>query len=500
MMSYKSTTVLRVLLLIAISFSMLLVWYSAVGVRGTDQYWYIADAFRLVNGEPLVTNTYFPGEILRKGEVPSPNYVHHNSPMLYLVAFFSSATSLSVYKSWISLNTFFHMVVAGSIYKIVGRYTDRNTSLAATTLYVLSPIAIWQAVNPLLEMYFAALVASVLFCFTFRVHIGAFLCLFLLLLLGVVSHPIFILPAIAFGAFALYEKGKSNKLFLLCGSVVYFAFVFLFLQKKGIWFPSSFQPGLRSIITSAVPNKSNMFWHYAETLPVINSEFMISKLVAAVKNHVMTLKYAPLYLFTNLAILLGVFLTVRRFGKWWPVLVPFGLFGCLYLAMIILQQNHPRYQQIVASVSFVFIGIGIYQIFGRAWLVRRSGVAVVALAMCFTAGVSFYIANVARVEAITQKNEVETLREILKEYPEDSRFVGINVKPHNPFSYIISPRDMLFVRTDMLDQKGIEKAVGIFKPDYFLIKNGDYAVDGKLLEVWKSNRFGNISVFQANSN
>jgi len=170
MMSYKSTTVLRVLLLIAISFSMLLVWYSAVGVRGTDQYWYIADAFRLVNGEPLVTNTYFPGEILRKGEVPSPNYVHHNSPMLYLVAFFSSATSLSVYKSWILLNTFFHMVVAGSIYKIVGRYTDRNTSLAATTLYVLSPIAIWQAVNPLKKAKVINYFSSVVRWFTLPLY------------------------------------------------------------------------------------------------------------------------------------------------------------------------------------------------------------------------------------------------------------------------------------------------------------------------------------------
>ena len=118
-MSHENTRVLRIFLLIATGISLLLVWFAAVGVRGTDQYWYIADALRLVRGESLVTNTYFPGEILRNGEVPSPNYISHNSPMLYLVAIVVSLTSFSVYKSWILLNVIFHFVIAASIFKIV---------------------------------------------------------------------------------------------------------------------------------------------------------------------------------------------------------------------------------------------------------------------------------------------------------------------------------------------------------------------------------------------
>ena len=495
-MSHENTRVLRIFLLIATGISLLLVWFAAVGVRGTDQYWYIADALRLVRGESLVTNTYFPGEILRNGEVPSPNYISHNSPMLYLVAIVVSLTSFSVYKSWILLNVIFHFVIAASIFKIVEKYTDQNTSYAATAIYLLSPIAIWQTLNPLLEMYFSVLVATVLLCYVLRDRVFSFWLLFVLLLLGVVSHPIFVLPAFILGAFAIYDKRNVNKACLVFGSVAYFSLVFLCLHRKGVWFPSSFQPSLQVIITSAVPNKSNMFWQYSETLPVIDSEFLIAKLIRAVEIHVLTLRNVPLYVFTNIAILMAIYLTISSFRKWWSILLPLGLFGCLYLAMIVLQQNQPRYQQIVAPVSFVFIGVGIYQLLGKEWLRSRLCVAAVGISMCLIASVSLYIANTARVEANNQKLEVKKLRSLVSTFPESTRFVGINVKPHNPFSYIVSPREMLFVRTDMLEEKSIEKAMELFKPDYYLIMNDVFSVDGVPMGIWESDRFGKLFVYK----
>ena len=75
--------------------------------------------------------------------------------------------------------------------------------------------------------------------------------------------------------------------------------------------------------------------------------------------------------------------------------------------MIVLQQNQPRYQQIVAPVSFVFIGVGIYQLLGKEWLRSRLCVAAVGISMCLIASVSLYIANTARVEANNQKQEVK---------------------------------------------------------------------------------------------
>ena len=148
------------LLLFSTLAMLVLVWYGAAGLRGTDQYWYVADVEKLVNNEPLSTNTYFPGVMLRSNVVLDDNPILHNSPMLYVVAFVASA--LPVYESWIAVNLALHIFVAICIYSLSRKYTRADLAAVVTAFYLLSPIAIWQTINPLLEMYYAGLVLSLI--------------------------------------------------------------------------------------------------------------------------------------------------------------------------------------------------------------------------------------------------------------------------------------------------------------------------------------------------
>ena len=80
-------------------FVFLIYWGSSSGVRGTDQYWYLADAESLLNGQGVQTNNIFPVSVYK--EVPSiPLPFVHNILNLYFVIlpgiFFGAYTSFII--------------------------------------------------------------------------------------------------------------------------------------------------------------------------------------------------------------------------------------------------------------------------------------------------------------------------------------------------------------------------------------------------------------------
>ena len=491
------------LLFFALLGALLLVWYGAEGVRGTDQYWYVADVERIVNGTPPVTNTYFPGEILRNNEVPEPNYIHHNSPMLYIVA--SIASMFSVYDAWIIANLISHLLVAFVIYSLSRKFTAAGVAALVTSFYLVSPIAIWQTINPLLEMYYSALVGLVLYCYFSRELKWATIALWFLLGLGVVSHPIFLVPALLYGLLWGWENRSSGLKYVLPACAVYFLVFYYLLGQKDLWFPSSFQPDLKAIIASAVPGKSNMFWHYSETLPVLNKELMVSKFVSALKIHTVEIRFIPFYVFTNLAIIAGMYLSVRHFRRYWPVILPLGVFGTQYILMILLQQNHPRFQQIVATVTFLCVAIVISMI-GSEGLKRRllgSVLAVSGLLICLVL-VNGYMVHSAKQESIGQKSDIQNIiRQIGNEMiREESRILVVDVMPHNPMSYALRPAKVLFVRTSMASDSQIDQLIIRFKPDFIVtrMESPSYELKGQsVVGRVRSTRFGELVIYQVPS-
>lgn len=484
----------ELLLVFSVVLALFFIFYGAAGLRGTDQYWYVSDVESLSLGLEHVTNNYFPGPMLREGAVPENNYFMHNSPVMWLVGWI--ARYVDAYAAWILVNTLCHVIVGICVYFVAKRTVARKIAMILTAFYFISPIAIWQTINPLLEMYYAALVGLQLFLFFYRDQALNRYVLYLLLLIGALSHPIFLAPACLWGVYSLVGQRKGKKAVYFSVLVLYVVALFIFLKFKGIWLPSSFQPELKAIIASVVPGSSNMYWHYSEKLPAIDFALMKSKVLHALQTHFFVAKFAPLYLFTNVALIATIYLILVALVRRWKVLVPLGLFGCQYLVMIVLQQNHPRFQQIVAVVTFVVIGVAVSEMLRVRQVSEKYIVFGIVVCFLIVSVFSGVVVNTGRNQSLAEREEVKRLKSEFEILPVDAKIVGINVKPHNPFSYIVRPREMLFIRTDMLRNNQIKQAIEIFKPEYLIVRNGDYVIEGSLIASISSRRFGELLVYE----
>ena len=231
---------------------------------------------------------------------------------------------------------------------------------------------------------------------------------------------------------------------------------------KEILFPSSFQPSLEAIIVSAVPGKSNMFWHYSDIYPSVTLEFLFSKFLIAAKKHLFSVQLAPFYLFTNIAILCAILSVVTGLRKNVVYIVPIFMFIGLYAGMIILQQNHPRYQQIVAPVIFFTIMLalsGVLKEHLKRVVIPLCGVLVI---------VNCYMVHEARVESISESQDIESIVDVANQYGIHQKWLSVDVYPHNPISYALAPREFLSIRTDLLDYPKIERAVELFDPLFII--------------------------------
>ena len=93
------------------------------------------------------------------------------------------------------------------------------------------------------------------------------------------------------------------------------------------------------------------------------------------------------------------------------------------------------------------------------------------------------------------KNIIEQVEDI----PKDARIVSLDVMPHNPLSYVLRPRDTLFVRSEFLSQKQMFKAIDMFDAEY-VISKGDVFMENidnvKYINSLESKRFGSLSIYR----
>lgn len=488
-------------LLLSFVLSIVLIWFGADGVRGTDQYNYLADTETIISGSAPITNLQFPAKILREEDWPTPAWFHHNGPSIYIAA--TIGKIVGAYKGWIVMNIVSHLVTALCIWLILRSHANVRTANWICSAYLLSPTAIWLGINVLQEMFFSAVVASTIAGIIYRRRALGLLVAVLSIFVGVVSHPIFLPVSLLFSVFLFIELllGSHDRVAKFFCSIVLAVGTYYLIVVKSSYFPSSFQPNLLAIITSSVPGESNMYWHYSTDQRVINTELLLGKLNAAVNRHFFRPMEIPFFAFTNVAILCCLYLLVKHVRKAWLVVLVPSLFLGIYISMIVLQQNQPRYQQIVAAAVFVLIGI--------AWY--RSKVTVPAYALIFVlfcnAIVGSYLARVAsrdaNFEAIELASFVKKLEALGVE--ETARVAAFDLSPHSPLAISLKPRELLSVRTDMMNDQDISTALKRFKPSYVLVKTTDVSLElraqyislnmvdkGKIEDTF----FGDVSVIE----
>jgi|GEM_PF-1872668 len=478
--------------------------YGANGIRGTDQYWYLGDVEALISKQDPLTNIIYPAKLLREhGASPTPNYFMHNGPLLHFVAHVSENSD--PYRTWILLNLISHLIVALVIFAICKAYTTVHIAVWLTSLYLLSPIAIWQSINMLQEQLYSGLFALSILWLAFPKIKWLQVLSTIFLLIGICSHPIFFILGI-FNAVAWCIKGildrQHYKLVIgICLGVLYV----LTKSFSNHYFPSSFQPDLSAIISGSVPGKSNMLWHYSDTQAEINIALLWNKFVFAVENHFLTMRNLPFYLYTNMALLL-LPVTILIGARKYPWILLFTLCISLgsYLAILVLMQIQPRYQQIVAVVSFVSIGFGIKELSGK-FSSQKFNVLFNISAMFLvvtTASVSMYLAHTAHKQSEAEAISMNMLDNNIEGLPLDARILILDSTKHElKLSYALKPRKVLAARTDFIDTAALLKATSIFDPTHVIsIKNIQWdGVSTKSVKAIQDEYLGNIFIGRVNA-
>src|SRR5215467_13910721 len=140
-----------------------LVWVGAFGVRGSDQYWYVADVESLVQGRGVQTNEIHPVSV-RHEVAPLPRPFIHNILNIYVVAL--PALLFGSYGAWIIVNLLSSLLTAFLIFRTVVRFTDsRAAALTVAVSYLLLPVTVWLTTQPLAEASIAPLVALAVYVY-----------------------------------------------------------------------------------------------------------------------------------------------------------------------------------------------------------------------------------------------------------------------------------------------------------------------------------------------
>jgi len=467
------------ILWIAFFVSLLLVLFGSQGVRGTDQYWYLADVESLVKSSSIESNVYYPGVIQDNG-INSPNYIIHNGPPVHIVSWLASI--IGEYTAWITLNILSHLLVAFTIFKVSAYYTSSYTAKIVSALYLLSPVAIWQTMNIVQEQIFAGLTAALLLLYFYRSNVFSMFLFFGLLCVGVLSHPMYFLFAmfsVVIFSYDAYRKSEFRKIFLFLGITA----LVLYLQtQKSVIFPSSFQPDIESIIAGSAPGKTNMLYQYSTALPDVNMTLIKDKVISAFSDHVLDVKKYPIYVFTNLALLLAPWLLVKRWLK--PdreIILPCVILLGMYVGIICLMQSQLRYQQLVAPAVFILIALWAHD-YHRHIIVK----AAVCTLLIVSLSVSSAMSLTARTQSFDQQLENEKILEQLLLYPTEAKVVLLNTRIDQELrlAYLARPRKVLVINTTYLSNTDAINFISEFAPDY-LISAADQSQDheGLLIET-----------------
>lgn len=126
-----------------------------VYLRGSDQYWYTADAASIAHGFHTGTNNLFPNSFTGNWNAPQRPFVH-NRPIIYLVGMADMIIGHTVF-SWRLVNTVLLLLTVGCVRKGVewilrGNVSEGSTvrfGIIAGILYLLLPFNFWLVFQPL---------------------------------------------------------------------------------------------------------------------------------------------------------------------------------------------------------------------------------------------------------------------------------------------------------------------------------------------------------------
>ena len=440
--------------------------YACSGPRGSDQFWYLRDTMTLLAGDPPLTNTVYPGPMLR-GEFPvEKSYFTHHTLVPYMVLPF--AKCLGAYRGWITFNIVSALTIAVLIAAAVHRLASPLVGLIGYAVFLLLPLTIWQTGNMLQEVGFCLVAAllTVLYVFGGR-SLARWIALLVVGAVAVLCHPIYLPLAVVLPFLFLWSQRRTFRVGHIVLAGLALGAVGLFQVMKPQWFPTAFPPSLTTIIRGTVPNEGNMEWYFRAELPPLTLGLMVSKVLHALKCQLTWSRTAVFVWPTNVMLLSSVLLIARRkedpkIGRLVSATMVFlGLFALLVCC------HHNQFRSSLIITPAVLISTAVFA--HRAFTPRRRrrvAAGVVGVTLLAFVAIDAAIARHLHREGRQAAVAIVDIRRQTENLAEDQRVV-IEVKSSGEplmLAYALHPRKCLILKHGYLPPQQIQRLLAAFRP------------------------------------
>jgi len=427
-----------------------LVWIGASGVRGSDQYWYVADVESIVDGHGVQTNEIYPVAI-RHEMLPLPRPFVHNILNTYLAA--GPAVLLGAYEGWIALNFLSGLLTAFLIFRTVVSVTDsRPAASAVAATYLVLPLTIWLTTQPMAEASIAPLAALAVYLYiTAGVSYWRWTLLLMVVVLLVYCRESFVLllPLVPAGYVAHTRPLQLAKIGGAAGLVAI---------GGGLWLLGKFlfEPYISlsylQVIASAGPNVSNMNTYFDLTRDTPTISAILTKAIhgLAVQFAEINIGYFLFYLPFNVLMLspLVVLLTRRR-AQVDRVVVAVTAAVILHLITVVIVQNQFRYLLSATPPLLAAAGVLVSRLSNHrafSWL----PVGVTTTVILILSVPSAALAWRSHTDALLERDTCGALARAFNETVpfEDTVMVAVDLSTGydaQRLGYVLRPRRTLFV-------------------------------------------------------
>jgi len=422
-----------------------LVLTAASDVRGSDQYWYVADVQRLLQGGTHTTNNIYPAQIMQPGPLRRPPFVH-DILNLYLIV--PAAKIFGSYGGWIATNILATIVTGLMLALLVWKVGRRWIGLASYAVYLLLPLTIWQSSQPLAEATVAPFVAAGVLCYVWAKDkpglwiLTAFFAAMAYYCRASFSPILFIIPI----AYFLENRPARRKAIL--GAVGLLCFAVFVVAAKRFIFEQSTPTSLRALINIGIPGVTdNMHSLYGiSSMPIFPQKLWL-KFVMNLYHQFFPRQgsYQIFYLPFNVLAGLSVYLLFRE-KSFRPRRLAYCCAALLaiHVATIMIVQDQFRYMLVVMPgvLAAGVVALGKMKVFGssKVRLIFLSALFV-ALTIC-----DIPIAAKLRQEGLQERQLRTALKPMFDTaIAEDESVIIEAPEKFQLLGYVLRPRTVVFV-------------------------------------------------------
>ena len=450
---FSKVEVILILVIISI-FIFLIYWGSSSGVRGTDQYWYLADAESLINGQGVQTNNIYPVSVYKEIQsIPRP-FVHNILNLYFAIL---PGIFFGAYTGFIIMNILCSFLTAFFMYKTIIIYTKYQPALLISLLYLLLPITVWQTAQPLAEASIAPLVALLMLLYakisiSNNNNLNNWLILVfisgLLILCRLSFLPlIFVIPII----YLIHNRPIKVKNILNAIILFILGFLFLLIQKN--FFESNVST---SLLQTIISNKTMGFYFDLYTLPITIKnviDILFIKTIKALKIQFLSLNSLGIlfYLPFNLMAIISLILLFKSKSKKIKNITFIAiLFFLLHLLTVILVQNQFRYMLVIIPPLLIATGIALGNWKRVICFLNKKYVIFILILILILTPIDFILANQSHNEGIIDQQVRKELSSVFDEnIPTcDTIMVEYGGGGNLIYGYILRPRFVLYIRDD----------------------------------------------------